>query len=411
MADRKSYHSTFEEIRTLGESEDAVLQQLIQEGKRAMTLAERFRVIVEIVAYVMLTGPKGGQFYYTPKGTKVYRKLGGQSGKARKLAQLTGEAYDAAWASMKPDGQPMVYPTGVAMGRALKRIFGDKAPDPKMLSEMFSDMGIDAAPVRISLSEDRISVKYDVKEANGTSIGDMERVFYRGPKGPEVYHDFLSIDEAWQGGGRAAAMLGKAMKAYKQLGVKKVEVTAALDAGPYVWARFGFKLKGFPGVPPEEVFAGKKKNFSKFIQKLGVSKEASEKIVAGVKDMHGLSGVRVQVPDPKTGKYTTIKAGKDFLLHGSDSGRPQGWPGSLDLDDPKAVARWQRQTAKGRKQRKAAMQAGRNTHPLSQDEVEALDAARKARVEHYKKLLSASAPTPGPSARDLMRRLGTRPRA
>lgn len=380
---------------------------LLEEARRATTLEERLRLLQEITAYVMQVGPKGGKFYYTPKGKKVYRVLGGKTGNSRKMKQLTGEAYDAAWASMKPDGVPMVYPTGIAMGRALKRIFGDKAPDPKMLSEMFSDMGIDSAPVRISLSdnEDRISIKYNVKEANGTSIGDMERVFYRGPEGPEVYHDFLAIDEAWQGGGRAGAMLGKAMKAYKQLGVKKIDVTAALDAGPYVWARFGFKLKGFPGVSPEEVFAGKKKKFSEFIQKLGVSKEVSEKIVAKVKDMHDLSGVRIQRPDPETGKQVTIKAGKDFLLHGSAEGRPQGWPGSLDLDDPKAVARWKRQVAKGRKQRKAAIDAGRNTHPLSPDEVKAFENARNARIEHYKKLNTAPKPTPGPSARELMQRL------
>jgi hypothetical protein len=59
-----------------------MLRELIQEGKRAMSLSERFRVIVEIVAYVMMTGPKGGRFYYTPKGTKVYRKFGGRRGKA-----------------------------------------------------------------------------------------------------------------------------------------------------------------------------------------------------------------------------------------------------------------------------------------------------------------------------------------
>jgi len=382
---------------------------LLEEARRATSLEERLRLLQEITAYVMQTGPKGGKFYYTPRGKKVYRVLGGKTGNSRKLKQLTGEAYDAAWASMKPDGVPMVYPTGIAMGRALKRIFGDKAPDPKMLSEMFSDMGIDAAPVRISLSDnaDRISIKYNVKEANGTIIGDMERVFYRGgPKGPEVYHDFLAIDDAWQGGGRAGAMLGKAMKAYKQLGVKKVEVTAALDAGPYVWARFGFKLQGFPEVSPEEVFAGKKKKFGEFIQKLGVSKEASDKIVAKVKDMYDMSGVRIQRPDPETGKYVTVQAGKDFLLHGSDSGRPQGWPGVLDMEDPKAVARWSRQVAKGRKQREAAMQAGRHVHPLSKDEVKAFEDARNARIEHYKKLNAALTPAPGPPAR--MRRLGAR---
>jgi hypothetical protein len=131
--------------------------------------------------------------------------------------------------------------------------------------------------------------------------------------------------------------------------------------------------------------------------------------LAKVEDMHGLSGVRVQVPNPETGKHTTIKAGKDFLLHGSSGGRSQSWAGSLDMDDPQSVARWRRQTAKGRKQRKADMAAGRNTHPLSPSEVKAFEDARNVRIKHYMKLSQAPAPTLGPSARELMHRLGTRP--
>jgi len=55
-----------------------MLKKLIGESRKALTMAERFRVIVEIVAYIMQTGPRGGRFYYTPKGTKVYRQIGGK---------------------------------------------------------------------------------------------------------------------------------------------------------------------------------------------------------------------------------------------------------------------------------------------------------------------------------------------
>jgi GNAT superfamily N-acetyltransferase len=382
---------------------------LLEDARRATDLTECVRILQEIVAYVMQTGPRGGQFYYTPKGRKVYRKLGGKSGKSRKMRQLAGKSYDAAWKSLGMHTRPVTRPSGEEVGKQLRSIFGDNAPDPKQLSDMFSDMGLTAevshVVTRSSHGRQVVSVSYDIKDDNGASIGDMQRDFYRNDNGePEVYHDFFTVEEQYQGGGRAGAILGKALKAYKQMGVKKVSVLAALDAGPYVWAKFGFKMGRFE-------FEGRKKQFGGFLQQLGVPQEAAEKITGKLKDIYQLAGVRVQVGGE------TVKAGKDFLLHGGGNGRPTSWSGEFDLSDPKAVARWRRQTNKGRRQRKALMDAGQASQPIPPEEYEKRLKDYDARVDHYREVTNRpvvqSRPTTRLStgARDLMRRLGTRPRA
>lgn len=376
---------------------------LISEARQATSLQERFRLLHEITAYVMQVGPKGGRFYFTPKGKKVYRVLGGKTGNSRKLRQLTGEAYDAAWKSIVSPGPPIVYPDGESVGAALKMLFGNKAPDPKMIGDMFSDQGIEARPRRIHVTDrGTVAVSYGLHEENGTNIGDMDREFKLTPDGEsEVYHDFLVLKEQWQGGGRGAVMLGKAMKAYKQMGVKKITVFAALDAGPYAWARFGFEANA-PGLRI------RKERFNRFLtDQVGLSPEDAEKVTSKIKDMHELSGIKIRIKG-KDGKPETLSAGKDFLLHGSSEGTSEGWHGELDLDNPKAMSRWNRQVSKGRKQRKAAKQAGRQTHPLSPDEVAAFQAKIKAKTDKYKasySARSAQARSTGTSAMELARRL------
>jgi hypothetical protein len=56
-----------------------------------------------------------------------------------------------------------------------------------------------------------------------------------------AYHDLLDLPEKLQDGGTSRA-INKAMyyNAYKQLGIKKIKVHAALQAGGYVWAKAGF---------------------------------------------------------------------------------------------------------------------------------------------------------------------------
>jgi len=343
------------------------------------------RILQEIVAYVMQTGPRGGKFYYTPAGKKVYRVLGGKTGEGRKLRQLKGQAYNDAWKSLGEFSRPATRPNGEAIGIALRGIFGDKAPDPKMLSDMFSDLGLEAKPYSIRKRADgTVAVSYDVKDINGKSVGDLSREFYKNDAGePEVYHDFFTVEEAYQGGGRAAAVLGKSLKAYKQMGVKKVKVTAALDAGPYVWAKFGFNMT-------PDSFSQRTRQFEEFIRKLGVPKAIAGKIMSRVKDASSLAGIKIRMPNAE-GKMETIHAGKDFLLYGR-GGSSASWGGGFDLSDKKAMSRWRRQVAKGKEQRKAALASGTAALPLSQEELDRRKAKIEKKKEFYRSVANRSIP-------------------
>lgn len=358
-----------------------MLAALLAEAREAGDIGSLVRILAEIAAYVMQTGPRGGRFYYTSKGRKVYRKLGGQSGKARKAPAATGSDYDRLWAANVPLG----IGDGPETGRALRAMFGDRAPTPEQFAGMFSAEGMEARLVETSASAGpppRIHAGYHVRDADGTVVGRMSREFKTGSRGPEVYHAYFRLNEAAQGGGRAGAMFGKALKAYKKMGVKKVEVSAAITVGPYAWARFGFQ----PGRAEMEDI---RREFTGFLQQppIGLSREQAEKIVARKgKDLHSLSGIRLKVRqlDPETGKVVKkdVKAGKDFLLHGREGGI-RSWHGEADLEDPKVVARWQRQAAKGEKQRRAALASGRQNDRLDARQQAAVAAKREEHADQY----------------------------
>lgn len=329
-----------------------MLQQLIQEGRRAMTLAERFRVIVEIVAYVMMTGPKGGQFYYTHKGTKVYRKLGGQSGKARKRQHLTGEDYDNAWKNVGHK-RWLLRGDGERLGKDLKELFGDKAPSPDEMETMFSDeengVGCELIEATASGTPPRLSLRYGVNDENGRNVGGFRRAFYLNDEGkPTVYHSIFSLRAGTKGKGIGGVALGKMLETYKKLGVEEVKVTAAGGGGfngGYTWARFGFE--------PEDEDMPKRaaERVKRAIIDEGVPSAQADWIQRmHMRDLYTTAGIRIQVPTGallRSGKprMKTVKVGRNVT-------KDMTWGGKFDVNDTKAVARWERQVAKAKKQRK-----------------------------------------------------------
>lgn len=321
----------------------ADLRSMLAEARAAGGLRDIARVLSEIAAYVMQTGPRGGKFYFTPKGRKVYRTL------RKRKRQLTGDDYDRAWAAA---GNPEV-------GQALRAMFGDNAPSPEHLATMFDAEGITARFESASRAYGGgVKVRYKARDADGAEIGTITRTFGKKSDGTlYAHHDFFALHEDAQGGGRAGCLFGRALEEYRRLGITRVEVDAGLDAGPYVWARFGFQ-------PSPREMEELKGDFGEFLQRppIGLSRAQARKAASRCKDIHGLSGVQITVtqPDLETGKPVKrkIKAGRDFLLYGSN-GTTMGWSGVADLEDPKALARWRRQSAKGKKHRRADIAAGR----------------------------------------------------
>lgn len=68
----------------------------------------------------------------------------------------------------------------------------------------------------------------------------IERSFYQRDGEWRVHHDWFKIGPEHRGGGHAKAMMRAAVALYDRLGVRRIEVQAALSDGALVWARLGF---------------------------------------------------------------------------------------------------------------------------------------------------------------------------
>lgn len=55
-----------------------------------------------------------------------------------------------------------------------------------------------------------------------------------------VEHEFFKLDEQLQGQGIGASVIRSQVESYKQMGIDRVDVHAALNAGGYTWLRHGF---------------------------------------------------------------------------------------------------------------------------------------------------------------------------
>lgn len=78
---------------------------------------------------------------------------------------------------------------------------------------------------------------------SGEAVGTVQRRVNLMENGRlNVYHAYLELDRDVQRTGFAGSFNTQAYEAYARAGVDDVTVTAALDAGGYVWARTGFEL-------------------------------------------------------------------------------------------------------------------------------------------------------------------------
>jgi len=137
------------------------------------------------------------------------------------------------------------------MAKGMKEIFGDKIPTaddwykmwklPDGYSVHFDNMELFRSPAREG-SLPQLSVEMHISNPEGDTVGDLFRSFSRDDKGRLVAgHDYMTLNPEVQGQGIASAMTKSSFRAYKDIGVDKVDIHAALSAGPYTWARQGFQ--------------------------------------------------------------------------------------------------------------------------------------------------------------------------
>lgn len=80
-----------------------------------------------------------------------------------------------------------------------------------------------------------------VQDSKGRNVGEFQRTFNRDSNGKMwVYHNLFKLADSAQGSGFGSKFINKSFELYKDWGVERVEVTAALSNGPYMWGLMGF---------------------------------------------------------------------------------------------------------------------------------------------------------------------------
>ena len=150
-----------------------------------------------------------------------------------------------------------------------------------------------------------------------------------------AYHNLLNFREQFQGHGLAKSILRNNFDLYGELGIDKVDLTAAITVGGYAWARYGWQLK------PDDVKSGRlDKQVAKRLETLDL-KAKDRKVVDAIlasqdpKKVWALSDL--QTPVTKDGKETTL--GKALLLG-------TNWSGTFDMHDPASTERLERYLGK-----------------------------------------------------------------
>lgn len=74
----------------------------------------------------------------------------------------------------------------------------------------------------------------------GNVAGPLHRTLHVGQRW--AYHDYLKLDERFRSAGTAPAILHQSFAYFDEIGLEYVAVMAALETGPWYWARCGFNF-------------------------------------------------------------------------------------------------------------------------------------------------------------------------
>lgn len=196
-----------------------------------------------------------------------------------------------------------------------KKVFGDKVPTPEAWEGMWrAPPGYKVALDDLSATGKGLKVGGEIRTDGGQQVGNFIREFKREPNGDLVVkHEHLHIDPEFQGKGIASEMQKSAVEAYNDLGVNRIELTAGYDAGPYAWARTGFKFDpGEADMLKADVLPG-------FVQKAGLNETQVQELVNAI--------------DRSPRAVSELPFGKDFLLETREVG---GWSGHLPVAEAHA---------------------------------------------------------------------------
>ena len=203
---------------------------------------------------------------------------------------------------------------------------------PNLSPKEFADiMRQDLPPdLRIHIRASRFTGKVELSAQIGNksswyedSLLDAYRVYY--PAKKLIDHDHFYIESAAQGQGLGRIFLANSMEIYQKMGIKKISVLAASDAGAYVWARFGF-------TPHQEEWLDVRSEISDTLDRL--KKNMDPELVKTTQ----------MILTSKDPKAIWLIADLRTMINGQPLGRQLlaglGWSGRLDMTDPASMDRF-----------------------------------------------------------------------
>lgn len=207
------------------------------------------------------------------------------------------------------------------VAQAGKNVFGNKVPSPEFFRDMYQvppgyKLKIKTlGPVEGHETFDTHKFAFDanILTEDNRPIGHVARTFERDAEGNlVVHHDVMRIVNDYQGKGIGTELSKSALEAYHQLGVHRIELDAALDVGPYAWARQGYQWKN----------PGQQYNLQSHVDTFAKDRGLSEPDTVALRKAIDTSPMAVS----ELGRGTSSHYGKDFLI---DSG---GWSGVLPVE-------------------------------------------------------------------------------
>jgi hypothetical protein len=202
---------------------------------------------------------------------------------------------------------------------------------------LFDTPRVHPGDFRLTVERDKVGVQglgveIDLRcPRTNKEIGKMDRQFsFPEDSPPEAYHRLFDLEPGTQGTGIAKDLLANSIKLYDQAGIGRVGVFASLGVGGYAWAKYGFAPK--PGRQTRELFATIEDRLNRMDDLPKSTKGVVKRLLSSgdpkaIWAISDLDGVKVK----RKGKMQPL--GKALLLG-------TAWRGSLNLDDPKARARF-----------------------------------------------------------------------
>ncbi len=279
---------------------------------------------------VVQRGPKGGRFYISPSGNKIYADPPKENS-STKEAKPSVKSRPTLVQELSDRGITRSHP--VELAKALKNTFQGKIKSIQEIENIYSTKDHSARVFALYVNDGRLAVnmlvmKKDFKLPESEQSSEavsfdksgkidprsisarVKREFYRDEKGNlVVYHDMLRVDK--QGEGLGSEINKQSFRQYREIGVSKVTLHAA-EIGRYAWARTGFNWD------KDHADKNVKPSLTEYLVASGVSPELAERIVKRhAEKAWEVAGLRIN------GRHI----GKEFLLDASS----EPWDGEVDM--------------------------------------------------------------------------------